>query len=204
MTLFLHFPTSFHFPSPTQSSHVNSILTTSKTLAPHFRPLQMATATATTTTVAEPPIITNGDDSVQNDEGCAAQPLMSKRAQKKLLKQQKYEAKKAEKKALAKEQRKIEGERKRREWDERVAALSEEEREKLIGSRKGLRKERMEKRSEERESKLKRLNDAKTLGQNIVVDLEFATLMTPSELNSLVQQVFSSVFIFILIALALI
>ncbi|XP_058197177.1 tRNA (guanine(9)-N1)-methyltransferase-like [Rhododendron vialii] len=187
MTRSLHFPTSFHFPNPTHSSHLNSIRATTKTLAPridnpHFRPLQMTTATT------EPPI-TSGENSLQNEDRCASQPLMSKRAQKKLLKQQKFEAKKAQKKALAKEQRKREGERKRREWEERVAGLSEEEREKLIGSRKGLKKERMEKRCEERESKVKRLNEAKTQGQNIVVDLEFASLMTPSEINSLVQQI---------------
>lgn len=115
------------------------------------------------------------------------QPLLSGRAQKK---KQKFKAKKAQKKALVKEQKKREGERKRKEWEGRVAGLSEEEREKLIGSRNGSRKERMAKKLEERESKVKRLNEAKTHGQNIVVDLEFASLMTPSEINSLVQQVF--------------
>ncbi|KAH7837755.1 hypothetical protein Vadar_017567 [Vaccinium darrowii] len=114
---------------------------------------------------------------------------MSKRAQKKLLKQEKYQAKKAQKKALVKEQKKKEGERKRKEWEEKVAGLSEEEREKLIGSRRGAKKERVEKQLEERENKFKRLTEAKTKGQNIVVDLEFSDLMTPSEINSLVQQI---------------
>ncbi|XP_058197178.1 tRNA (guanine(9)-N1)-methyltransferase-like [Rhododendron vialii] len=114
------------------------------------------------------------------------QPLLSGRAQKK---KQKFKAKKAQKKALVKEQKKREGERKRKEWEGRVAGLSEEEREKLIGSRNGSRKERMAKKLEERESKVKRLNDAKTHGQNIVVDLEFVSLMTPSEINSLVHQI---------------
>ncbi|CAI9760226.1 unnamed protein product [Fraxinus pennsylvanica] len=114
---------------------------------------------------------------------------MSKNAKKRLLKQQRYEAKKAEKKALEKEQKKREVERKRKEWDEKLASVSQEEREKLIEERKGLRKERMEKRSEERENKIKKLNEAKSNGQNVVIDLEFAHLMNSSELNSLVQQI---------------
>ncbi|KAM6585552.1 hypothetical protein CsatB_012554 [Cannabis sativa] len=116
------------------------------------------------------------------------QPL-SKNAQKKLLKQQKYEAKKAEKKAQAKEQKKKDGERKRKEWEEMLASLPEEERSKLIESRKSMRKERMDKRSEERESKIERLTKAKLCGQNIIIDMEFSHLMTPSEINSLVQQI---------------
>ncbi|PON90296.1 tRNA (guanine-N1-)-methyltransferase [Trema orientale] len=116
------------------------------------------------------------------------QPL-SKRAQKKLLKQQKYEAKKAEKKAQAKEQKKRDIERKRKDWEETLASVPEEERSKLIESRKSLRKERMEKRSEERERKIERLTKAKLCGQNIIIDLEFSHLMTPSEINSLVQQI---------------
>ncbi|XP_059624861.1 tRNA (guanine(9)-N1)-methyltransferase [Cornus florida] len=119
----------------------------------------------------------------------SSQPLLSKTAHKKLLKQQKFEAKKAEKKAAMKDQKKREGERKRKEWEEKLLSLSEEERSKLIESRKGLRKERMEKRSEERGKKMERLSRAKQEGQNIVVDLEFSDLMTPSEINSLVQQI---------------
>lgn len=122
---------------------------------------------------------------------------MSKNAKKKLLKQQRYEAKKAEKKAFEKEQKKREVERKRKEWDEKLASLSQEEREKLIEERKELRKERMEKRSEERERKIEKLNEAKSNGQNVVIDLEFAHLMNSSELNSLVQQVVSLLLIFL-------
>ncbi|XP_065854481.1 tRNA (guanine(9)-N1)-methyltransferase [Euphorbia lathyris] len=118
-----------------------------------------------------------------------AQPLLSKNAQKKLLKQQKYEAKKAEKKASIKEHKKKEGERKRKEWEETLAGISEEERTKLIESRKELRKERMNKRSEERENKIHRLTEAKSHGQNIIIDLEFSHLMTSSEIHSLVQQI---------------
>ncbi|KAK6932867.1 tRNA methyltransferase TRMD/TRM10-type domain [Dillenia turbinata] len=115
---------------------------------------------------------------------------LSKNAQKKLLKQQRYEAKKAEKKAAIKEQKKQEAERKRREWEETLSRSTEEERSKLIESRRGLRKERMEKRSEEREKKIERLTRAREEGgQKIVVDLEFSHLMAPNEIHSLVQQI---------------
>ncbi|CAH9125651.1 unnamed protein product [Cuscuta epithymum] len=114
---------------------------------------------------------------------------MSKNAKKKLLKQEKYEAKKAEKKAYAKEQKKMEVERKRKEWEEKLASLGEEEREKMIEARRELRKERMEKRSEERHMKVEKLREAKSSGQKVVIDLEFAHLMSSSELNSLVQQI---------------
>ncbi|KAA3488998.1 tRNA methyltransferase 10-like protein A-like [Gossypium australe] len=114
---------------------------------------------------------------------------LSKNAQKKLLKQQKYEAKKAEKKAQMKEQKQRDAERKRKEWEAKLAALPEDERLKLIDSRKELRRERMEKRSEERGQKIQRLTQAKETGQNIVVDLEFSHLMTNSEIHSLVQQI---------------
>ncbi|KAJ6360474.1 hypothetical protein OIU77_004484 [Salix suchowensis] len=84
---------------------------------------------------------------------------MAKNAKKKLLKQQKWEAKKAEKKAQTKEQTKKEGERKRKEWEEKLSSCaSEEERLKLIESRRELRKERMGKRAEEKEEKTQRLN----------------------------------------------
>lgn len=119
----------------------------------------------------------------------APRKTLSKSAQKKLVKQQKYEAKKAEKKAQAKEQKMKEAERKRKEWEETLASIPEEERSKLIESRKSLRKERMEKRSDERERKIERLTNAKHSGQNIIIDLEFSHLMTPSEINSLVQQI---------------
>lgn len=131
-----------------------------------------------------------GEKASEGEECPICSPVaVSKSAQKKLLKQQKWEAKKAEKKAQAKEQKKREGERKRKEWEETLASLSEEERLKMIESRKSLRKERMDKRSEERERKTERLSRAKQCGQKIVIDLEFSHLMTPSEINSLVQQI---------------
>lgn len=116
-------------------------------------------------------------------------PPLSKNAQKKVLKQQKWEAKKAEKKALMKEQKKKEAERKRKEWEDTLASVPEEERSKLIESRKELRKERMEKRSVGKQEKIQRLERAKENAQNIVIDLDFSHLMTATEIHSLVQQV---------------
>lgn len=129
----------------------------------------------------------------QNGQNAAdpSPPTLSKNAQKKLLKQQRMEAKKVEKRAAMKDHKKKEAERKRKEWEEMLASVDEEERSKLIESRRGLRKERMEQRSEEREKKIKRLTDAKEHGQNIVVDLDFSDLMMPNEINSLVQQVYN-------------
>lgn len=114
---------------------------------------------------------------------------LSKNAEKKLAKQQRWEAKKAEKKAAAKEKKKKETERKRKEWEESIAGITEEERVKVIEARMSLRKERMEKRLEEKNEKKERLVKAKELGQNVVVDVEFSHLMTPQEIRSLVQQI---------------
>lgn len=117
-------------------------------------------------------------------------PLLSKNAQKRLLKQQRFEAKKAEKKAQVKEHKRREAERRRREWEETLeGAATEEERSRLVESRRELRRERMEKRSEERGQKLRRLEDARAGGQKVVIDLEFAHLMSANEINSLCQQI---------------
>ncbi|BAT87580.1 uncharacterized protein HKW66_Vig0070310 [Vigna angularis] len=116
-------------------------------------------------------------------------PVLSKNAQKKLAKQQRFEAKKAEKKAAAKEQKRRDVERKRKEWEDSLAGVSQEERAKLLESRRTLRKERMEKRSLEKENKRERLTVAREQGQNVVVDLQFSHLMNPNEIHSLVQQV---------------
>ncbi|XP_055827472.1 tRNA (guanine(9)-N1)-methyltransferase [Solanum dulcamara] len=123
---------------------------------------------------------------VEQQQPC---PPLSKNAQKKLLKQQRYEVKKAEKRSLLKEQKKREGERKRKEWEEKLAGATEEEKQQLIESRKCLRKERMDQRSEEKGKKMQRLTKAKENGQNVVIDLEFDHLMNSSELHSLVQQI---------------
>lgn len=137
------------------------------------------------------PMEAEHNDGKSNGGSCSETgQILSKNAQKKLLKQQRYEAKKAEKKAMIKEHKKREAERKKREWAEMLdTAGTEEERHKLIESRKELRKERMDKRSEEKEKKMERLNKAKEHGQNIVIDLEFGHLMTSTELSSLLQQV---------------
>ncbi|KAD4982241.1 hypothetical protein E3N88_18912 [Mikania micrantha] len=126
-----------------------------------------------------------------NDTGdhLSPQKPLSKNAQKKLLKQQRFEAKKAEKKAAIKAAKKLQGEMKRKEWEEKLSKLSEEERLKMIETRKGMRRERMDQRTEERESKALRLSEAKKHGQNVVLDLQFSDLMAPNEIHSLVQQI---------------
>ncbi|KAK7332448.1 hypothetical protein VNO80_29200 [Phaseolus coccineus] len=138
--------------------------------------------------------MTTGVEKPQTDQNAAEKtdadpPVLSKNAQKKLAKQQRFEAKKAEKKAAAKEQKRRDVERKRKEWEESLAGISEEERAKLLESRRSVRKERMEKRSLEKESKRERLTVAREQGQNVVVDLQFSHLMNPNEIHSLVQQV---------------
>ncbi|KAL4628080.1 hypothetical protein ACB092_05G210900 [Castanea dentata] len=167
--------TSFYsFPSHSISQrNVSALTPNTLALAPKRTTLTRATMEAT-----------------QNDENALSQPqTLSKNAQKKLLKQQRYEAKKAEKKAQEKQQKKVDAERKRKEWEETLASVTEEERAKLIESRRSLRKERMEKRSEEKGKKMERLNKAMQCGHKIVIDLDFAHLMTPSEIQSLVQQI---------------
>lgn len=144
-----------------------------------------AGAPAPTTETENP----QADETAVEKVDAAAGPVLSKNAQKKLAKQQRYEAKKAEKKALAKEQKRREVERKRKEWEESLAGVTEEEREKLLESRRNLRKERMEKRSQEKEDKRERLSVARERGQNVVVDLQFSHLMNPNEIHSLVQQI---------------
>lgn len=115
---------------------------------------------------------------------------LSKRAQKKLMKQKMYEVKKAEKKAENKEKKKLHKERMQKDWEAKLSKVaSEEEKMKLIESRRALRKERMDKRAQQREEKIQRLTQAKLHGQKIVIDLEFGHLMNPTEVNSLVQQI---------------
>eukprot|EP00262_Sarcandra_glabra_P020748 TRINITY_DN8413_c0_g3_i3.p1 TRINITY_DN8413_c0_g3~~TRINITY_DN8413_c0_g3_i3.p1 ORF type:complete len:267 (+),score=43.98 TRINITY_DN8413_c0_g3_i3:31-801(+) len=129
----------------------------------------------------------NNPETPTNDH--LTDPPLSKNARKKFLKLQRFEAKKAEKKAMAKEKKQKHADLKRREWTEKLANVSEDEKSKLVESRREVRKERMERRSEERVKKLERLTKAKEHGQNIVVDLEFSDLMNKNEINSLVQQI---------------
>ncbi|WOL12100.1 tRNA (guanine(9)-N1)-methyltransferase isoform X1 [Canna indica] len=116
-------------------------------------------------------------------------PALSKSARKKLAKQQRLEARKAERKAAEKEKRRQHVEQRRREWEETLAAAPEEERERLIGERRELRRERVERRAEEREMRAERLRRAAEIGPKVVLDLEFSDLMTANEIHSLVQQV---------------
>lgn len=128
----------------------------------------------------------------KNDDG-ATEPVLSKRARKKLIKQQKLQEKKAEKKAQQKEQKRLEAERRKKEWEEKLEKVPEEERMEMIERRK----ERMEKRFEEREMKMERLKRGRETGVNLVIDLEFSHLMNSNEINSLCQQVILICFPFI-------
>ena len=132
----------------------------------------------------------DGEDATQP----TSQPL-SKSARKKLQKLEFREKRKAERKAAEKEKRKQEMERKRREWDEKLTGATEEERNRLVESRRDARRERMEQRSEERDMKVARLRKAAESGQKLVLDLEFAHLMSPNEIHSLVHQVFVGFFL---------
>ncbi|CAA0815441.1 Unknown protein [Striga hermonthica] len=132
-------------------------------------------------------------ESPENDKttqtAAAAAVPMSKNAQRRLLKQQRFELKKAEKKSKMKEHKKREAEQKRKEWEERLASVGEAERERLTEERRRRRKEHLEKLTEEKGKKMERLQEARANGQNLVIDLEFVHLMSPNELQSLVQQV---------------
>ncbi|XP_042388472.1 tRNA (guanine(9)-N1)-methyltransferase-like isoform X1 [Zingiber officinale] len=116
-------------------------------------------------------------------------PVLSKRARKKQAKQQRLEARKAERKKAEKDRRRQGVERRRQEWEEKLASATEEERERLIGERRETRRERVERRAEDRELRAERLKRAAELGIKVVLDLEFADLMKPNELHSLVQQI---------------
>lgn len=123
------------------------------------------------------------------EEDGSGPPRVSKSAKKKLMKLQRYEAKKAHRKAIAKQNKQEHMERKRQEWADKLASLPEDERSSLVQAKLDTRKERMAERNQEREHTREKLRNAMQHGQNIVVDLEFCELMNPNEINSLVQQI---------------
>uniref|UniRef100_A0A7N0UCN3 tRNA (guanine(9)-N(1))-methyltransferase n=1 Tax=Kalanchoe fedtschenkoi TaxID=63787 RepID=A0A7N0UCN3_KALFE len=114
---------------------------------------------------------------------------MSKVEQKKLFKQRQYEARKAEIISADKERRRSEGDRKRKAWDEKLAGVDEEERAKLIEARRALRIKTIEKMNADKAQKIERLEKARVHGQNIVIDLEFSSLMSPMDIRSLTRQI---------------
>ncbi|XP_020598910.1 uncharacterized protein LOC110038410 [Phalaenopsis equestris] len=137
--------------------------------------------------------LTAGSNTV---EDAGETPSMSKSAMKRLLKQQRLQARKAERKAAEKERRRQDLERRRREWEEKLTNKTEEERMRLVESRKETRRDRMEKRTEERSKRAERLRKAALVGQKVVLDLEFSDLMSPSEIQSLSHQVMYPSFFF--------
>jgi Trm5-related predicted tRNA methylase len=112
---------------------------------------------------------------------------LSKSALKNLAKQERYKELKQQRKALEKMKRHQETERKRQEWVQKLAGLSEEEIEKAKQEKMELRTARKDERKERRE----KLTQALETGQNIVIDLEFGQMMKPNEISSLLQQVCS-------------
>jgi len=110
---------------------------------------------------------------------------LSKNAQKVLAKQERYKQAKQQKKAQEKEARHQETARKRREWQEKLANLSEEEVKQAQEEKMGLRAQR----KEEHKGRKEKLIQAMAEGQNIVIDLEFGDKMKSNEISSLVQQV---------------
>lgn len=126
-------------------------------------------------------------DQCLTQEQAQTKPL-SKNAQKKLKKMERYKAQKLEKKAQEKSRRHQETERKRNEWEAKLASVCEAEQEQLLKGKTEKRLARREKWTE-RKDRLKRAMES---GQNFVLDLEFCDRMRPNELVSLVQQVMYS------------
>lgn len=113
---------------------------------------------------------------------------LSKNAQKKLLKQERYKAQKQQRKAFEKTKRHEESERKRKEWEAKLSSLSAEEQDIVLKENKEKRLERKDK-AKERKA---RLRGAMQNGQNLVLDLDFCDRMKQNEMASLVQQVMYS------------
>ncbi|KAJ7514334.1 hypothetical protein O6H91_23G039700 [Diphasiastrum complanatum] len=114
--------------------------------------------------------------------------LLSKNSQKQLLKLERYQLKKKERKAAEKERRHRETEWKRPEWETKLAALPAELQDRALHERKIAREARREQSSIKRE----RLRHGMQSAQNLVLDLDFCELMKPTELISLAQQVMYS------------
>ncbi|PAN07982.1 hypothetical protein PAHAL_1G378000 [Panicum hallii] len=121
----------------------------------------------------------------------AQTPALSKSARKKLQKQERQAERKASRKAAEKERRRADVERRRREWEEALAAApSDEARAEMVAARRETRRERVGRRAEERGARAERLRRAaEGAGQKVVLDLEFADLMRPNEIHSLTQQI---------------
>ncbi|TVU28313.1 hypothetical protein EJB05_19826, partial [Eragrostis curvula] len=133
-----------------------------------------------------------GSEQAAVAEGDAGQaPALSKSARKKLLKLERQAERKAARKAAEKERRRADVERRRREWEEALAAApSEEARAEMVAARRETRRERVGQRAVERGARAERLRRAADgAGQKVVLDLEFADLMRPNEIHSLTQQV---------------
>ncbi|KAH9287641.1 hypothetical protein KI387_031758, partial [Taxus chinensis] len=116
-------------------------------------------------------------------------PPLTKSAKKKLLKLKRYEAKKVQQKAIARQNKERAKEQKRQEWADKLAGLAEDERLSFIQAKADVRKERRAHMLQHRELTKQKLLTAQHSGQNIVLDLELCELMTTGEINSLTQQI---------------
>lgn len=132
---------------------------------------------------------TEKEKMVADDGGKPAE--LSKSARKKLQKQERQAERKAARKAAEKERRRADIERRRREWEDALAAApSDEARAEMVAARRETRRERVGRRAEERGARADRLRRAaEGAGQKVVLDLEFADLMRPNEIHSLTQQI---------------
>jgi tRNA (guanine9-N1)-methyltransferase len=111
-------------------------------------------------------------------------PKLSKNQQRKLRRLQKLEERKQERKRREKEARQAAKEQRREANVHRFSQMTEEE----IVAWKAERDAKSTARKQEKEAKLARLNAAMESGQKIVVDCDFAELMTEKECKSLAQQ----------------
>ncbi|GJN22088.1 hypothetical protein PR202_gb09621 [Eleusine coracana subsp. coracana] len=125
-------------------------------------------------------------------EGVVEQPPeLSKRARKKLQKKEMRAARNAARKAADKERHRANVEQRRRERAEELAAApSEEVRQEILAARRESRRQRVDHNAEQRSARAERLRRAaEGAGQKVVLDLEFAQLMRPTEIHSLTKQI---------------
>ncbi|KAK9844836.1 hypothetical protein WJX74_007450 [Apatococcus lobatus] len=125
-------------------------------------------------------------EEVCNSDFEATEPApLSKNAQKKLLKRQRYEDKKAARKASAKQEKHQATEQKKQDVQSLLEGMTEEEKAAWKEERKHVRSARKAQTQEKRS----RLQQAMETGQTIVLDLSSAHLMSDLELKSMCQQI---------------
>ncbi|GAB4820864.1 hypothetical protein N2152v2_007910 [Parachlorella kessleri] len=119
----------------------------------------------------------------ENQPGEEQQPI-SKNQLKKLRKQQRYEEQKRQRRAAEKAARQAKQEQRRAEGLERMATMTEEEKQRWREERRA----KVEARKQESQGKKAKLHQALDEGQRLVIDLDFEDKMSESEIKSLCQQ----------------